>query len=307
MDCREYLERLCWQKLVRDKIFKKFLETKDLELILDLEKKYQEFGLKIWVSKGLENEAIAEMKHPQGQPFRDEIFWSYHPSPVKILSEAHANKLVFQIDLDMFRYANDIGSVIKEIKEKLKFEVKSRQGDLAEKINKAIKAIEKDSKDELESIKEILALKFIKEDDTPDTIVGDYAHKDFDRDLEILAFWEKLPNRPFKDISEKFGISVDTAQKSLKRIHRLIYEEPYNPKPKPKSKDESLSKLCNECLIEKKAKCAEMCSELKASLESEIKGKLWGEVPGTHTQEDENKNKGLHSQDALKGPFPDRH
>ena len=55
MDCREYLERLCWQKLVRDKIFKKFLVTKDLELILDLEKKYQEFSLKIWVSKGLEN------------------------------------------------------------------------------------------------------------------------------------------------------------------------------------------------------------------------------------------------------------
>jgi len=307
MDCKEYLERLCWQKLVRDKIFKKFLETKDLELILDLEKKYQEFGLKIWVSKGLENEAIAENKHPQGQPFRDEIFWSYHPSPVKILTEAHANKLVFQIDLEMFQYTNDIGSVTKEIEEKLKFEVKSRQGDLAEKINKAIKMIENDSEDELESIKEILALKFIKEDDTPDAIMGEHARKDFDRDLEILAFWEKLPNRPFKDISEEFGISVDTAQKSLNRIHRLIYEEPYTPKPKPKLKDESLSKLCDECPIEKKAKCAEMCSELKSFLESEIKGKLWGEVPGTHTQEDENRNKGLYNQDALNGPFPDRH
>jgi hypothetical protein len=298
MDCRQYLERLCWQKLVRDKNFREFLVTKDLELILELEKRYGAFGFKIWVSKGLENEEFSETKRSGGQPIKEEIFWSYHPSPVKILSEAHSSKLIFEIDLDMLDYTRDIGGVAKEIREKLEFEVKSRQGDLVEEIDKVIKQIEKESKDELESIKEIIALKSLKEGYACDTIPDYPQFKSFDRDLEILAFWEEIPDRPLKDIAEKFKISVDTAQKALKRIYELIYDAPYHPKPK--SKDESLSNLCNQCLPDKKARCAEMCDELKASLESEIKGKLWGEVPGVNTEEDGYKNKGVHSPDSSK-------
>ena len=211
MSYEDYLDKLLWQKLIRNAQYWQWHKTKDVELKATLEKKYKVLGLQLGVD-------------PEGAPF-----WSCNPSPLKILSEGFADKVLFEIDLDKFKYSSDKGTILKEIEDKLKFDIKLRKG-------------------------------------IPNTILQDRPEKTFDRDLEILAFWEELPNRPLKEFADKFDISVDTAQKALSRIYELIFEKKYQQKVRPPSS----STLCDACSPEKKSKCERPCRALKEELPSEI-------------------------------------
>jgi hypothetical protein len=146
-----------------------------------------------------------------------------------------SDKVVFEVDLNKFQYASDYKYLLEEIKKKLKFEIRLR-----------------------------------KEMEANDTIYNYRPGKTFDRDLEILAFWEELPNRPFKEIADKFGISEHTAKKALYRIYELIYEKEYHPSMS--NKQEISSEFpCGHCPLDKKSKCLRPCSALDAYLKSDMK------------------------------------
>jgi|GEM_PF-4742074 len=243
MHYREYLEKLLWQKLIRDKDFLDCYKTRDPELKSKLEDKYKAFGLKIdFPNEASENEIIAEMRKARGQPYKPStIHWSIHPSPLTILSESFSSKVIFEIDLDKFKYTSDFGQVIKEIEDKLKFELRLRA-----------------------------------EAEAHDTILNYRPEKTFNRDLEILAFWEEQRNRPIKDLSDKFGISEDTAKKALKKIYELIFEKPYHRAKSRLSPKAPVSLPCHNCAPEKKAKCRG-CEALQSFLAPVTKKRHWKE------------------------------
>jgi hypothetical protein len=228
MDYRDYFQKLLWQQLLRNEKFQKLCKTKDPKLKTEIEKQYEHFKLKIDPSK--------------------ELWISFNPSPLRILSPGFSDKVVFEIDLDKFKYTSDYKQLFKEIESKLKFEIRLK-----------------------------------KEANDHNPILNYRPEQTFDRDLEILAFWEELPNRPIKDIADKFDMAESSARKALKRIYELVYEKPYHSK----IKSQSIGFPCNDCPREKKVMCKGNCNDLETFLTSETIGSGWREILETDIKEDD--------------------
>ena len=139
------------------------------------------------------------------------------------------------------KFATDYGLLLKEIKDKLGFELNLR-----------------------------------KNADAHKTDLNYRPENNFERDLEILSYWEELPNRPYKEIANRFGVSEDTARKALKRTYELIYDKSFHhTKNKVKNNTDS---LCDSCPPQQKNKCQTPCDELEADLGLITKKRDWREL-----------------------------
>jgi len=189
MNQADYFQKLVWQRLIRDRLFGKWLKSGEPELKKELEDKYSAFSLRIeddegrhiWIDPRLIRTLTPVYKSLDPDMPRKIRYYKYGPR------QPLSTKIAFEIDLEKFSWSKDRRTLIEQIREEIDAELKLRE----------------------------------PFDDTETEL--HYRPQDFDRDLALLASWEVAPDTPFQTLAYKHKYkSADAARKALEKIKALV-------------------------------------------------------------------------------------